>query len=206
VGGRAVSHVFRLALGLAAIDGLTSAFVATLILAFSVIGSGERSSAPDMSATTIIEFKKSSYDDASMKIGLLAAIYTSSNAALSISSYNRQAGGLLPISTASPLTKGGSVRWFDCTSEFASCSSQLMITKPAKTCWVLKLSPATTMMAFSDFYPSKIKLESRIFPRASGQPLDPIELLLDGSWQSFQIDFTSEVPRITRGEKCATWS
>jgi hypothetical protein len=45
-----MNNSFVLALGLAAIDGLTSAFVAMLILALAVIGSGQPA---DVDATSV---------------------------------------------------------------------------------------------------------------------------------------------------------
>src|SRR5690242_17483153 len=119
-----MSYVFRLALGLAAIDGLTSAFVATLILAFAVIGSGESQSSPDMSATVVLSLKKVMSDKSPMKIGLLAAIFKEPGAPMAVITHDVGGSTLSPIPTASQLTKGGSVLWFDCISDSDSCSSQ----------------------------------------------------------------------------------
>ncbi|MBK1838388.1 hypothetical protein JHL17_13290 [Azospirillum sp. YIM B02556] len=183
-----MSPMFRLALGLAAVDGLASAFVATLLLAFFVIGSGEQSAAIDVSASDVLLLKKSvAAGPMTVQIlGILSGEGSSLNAQIIP---NPAHSGLLPVTDAREMTDKGLVYWFDCSSVAAACQSQLVIIKPRRDkCWHFRISAANTSESFSDTFPSYIGIEVMLMPMGGSKNAKTANLPVDGrSWIDIRL-------------------
>src|ERR1700681_2777696 len=101
--------IFVLGLGLAAIDGLTSAFVAMLVLALVVIGSGAQEAPPDVSETVMFIVQKPA-------IRLLARI--SADAAPVSVLVPREGFQDERLPELEMYTRNGRVEWLNCDTCF----------------------------------------------------------------------------------------
>jgi hypothetical protein len=120
-----------LALGLAAIDGLTCAFVAMLILALVLIGPGQTSAAPDVveSKSITIRITNSNQSLDRVDLRLLADINvegsTAAPAAFTVESQGRL---FLIKALQNHVGPKGGVWWKDCQAQAGgSCLAQLFV-------------------------------------------------------------------------------
>lgn len=190
-----MSSVFRLALGLAAVDGLASAFVATLMLAFFVIGSGEQSAAVDFASSEVLLIKKSIASEP-MRLQLLVNLRSGPDSSYTVIVPTPGSTGLMPVSDTVEFAKDGGVYWYDCRSELQSCESQLVVTKPSRgKCWQVRISVASTPQSFAETFPGAIDIEATLMPL--GRNTSPFKLLVDGqSWLDLRVHCGPEVLKV----------
>ena len=182
-----MSPVFRLALGLAAVDGLASAFVATLLLAFFVIGSGDQSAAISVAASDVLVVRKSALAG-SMTVQLVARLEDEQHSVNAVITPVSGQSGLVQVTEARAMTDGGAVYWSDCESQSPTCRSQLLITKPKRTCSHFRISAADTTRSFSDNFPRSIVVEATLIPLVEATASKPIEMPVDGrSWLHIKL-------------------
>jgi hypothetical protein len=172
---------FALALGLAAIDGLTSAFVAMLVLALAVIGSGEQTgAAPDTSETTVLSIRKPI-------INFLVRVAPACNVFA-----QRVPGGQIKgrLTEIESYTKAGSVEWIDCTpnSGDSICLAQLVINRPLSGSWRISLANSNTEGNFTERLPSQVDAQFQVVQGRKGGKRFDFSWKLDGSWNSFEFD------------------
>jgi hypothetical protein len=177
-----VNPVFILGLGLAAIDGLTSAFVAMLVLAIIVIGSGAQGTPPDVSETAVLFIKKP-------PIRLLVSVAPdTAKPALLVP---RQGFNDEQLAMLKPYTKNGRVEWVDCDN----CRAQLLIIRPINVGWHLCLAYANTPGNFTESAPGAIELELElrtVTRTGKSAPLRTKEIFKIGDlWHGFQFNPTT---------------
>jgi hypothetical protein len=137
---------------LAAIDGLTSAFVAMLILALAVIGSGEQSgAAPDISETTVLSIRKPI-------VNFLVRVAPKCNVFAQRVPGVQTAGHLAEIDS---FTRAGSVTWKDCSPLLgdSNCLAQLIVDRPASGRWRIYLANSNTEANFTETPPKQVEVE-----------------------------------------------
>jgi len=164
---------FALSLGIAAIDGLTCAFVAMLVLALVLIGSGETTQAPDWTRSGILLIQKMDDNTAATQMPLLLLVDVQAGTGTHASSDVKlnSDGTLLPLPGLSgAVDPGGSVSWADHTcSESRICSAELFVALPREpTGWRVRLRIADTSGSFADDFPHSITLALHV----AGNPTD----------------------------------
>lgn len=172
---------FVLALGLAAIDGLTSAFVAMLILALAVIGSGEQTgAAPDVSETTVLFIQKP-------LVNFLVRVAPKCNVIAQRVPGAQTSGRLTEIDL---YTKAGSVTWRDCSPVLDDnfCLAQLIIDRPVAGRWRIYLANSNTQANFTEKQPKQVDVQLQLSQGNQKGKLLKESWKLDGTWNAFEFD------------------
>src|SRR5262249_4486662 len=154
----------------------------------SIIGSTEQESTLDVSKIAALSLWKSDVISRQMKVRLLLVVDLSNEKMVPFAPTMTRTD-LVPLPGLEALTTNGTVFWRDCVSQEASCRSQLLVSKPARKCWNIRVSASTTDQAYSDIMPVAIKIEPTV-PQ-SRQTLGVLDLPVDGTDKSIQVDFTS---------------
>jgi hypothetical protein len=192
-----MNNGFALALGLAAIDGLTSAFVAMLVLALAVIGSGEQSGATaDISGQTILYVRKP-------LINFLVRVAPTCKVFAQRVPRGQADERLKEIES---YTNGGSVRWIDCTPAPGDtiCRAQLIINRPVRgEPWRIYFANANTENNFTEKPLNRVDVEFQVI--RNGENAKPLNewWTLDGSWNAFEFSptGTNEIKKVD-ASKC----
>lgn len=174
-----MNQAFVLGLGLAAIDGLTSAFVAMLVLAIAVIGSGEGGPPPDVSETSVLFIKKP-------VVRLLAGFAPGSSAPVlrvPIQSFDDDRIPELEV-----YTKQGRVNWLDCDR----CTSQLRIDRPKDDVWRVCLAFANTPGNLTDGNPGLMTVELWMFSGGAETVHLADTFGVDELWHAYQFKPTGK--------------
>jgi hypothetical protein len=166
---------FALSLGIAAIDGLTCAFVAMLVLALVLIGSGETTQAPDWTSSGILLIQKMDDNTAATQMTMLLLVDVQAGPGKDAPSDVKlnSDGTLQPLPHLSPAVeaaRGGRVSWADHTcSESRICSAELFVTRPRQpTGWRVRLRIADTSGSLADDFPQSLSLSIHV----AGNPAD----------------------------------
>lgn len=203
---------FAMALGLAAIDGLLSAFVAMLMLALVLIGSGETSGGgPDWNRSTILLMEKSDPRDAGqpMRSRMLIDVYAQGEGRSLHACTVESAGKLEEFDVLKPIA--GHVFWSDCSENTASkCEARLMIVSPKPgSMWLVRLRIADTFGGFSDDFPSTVNVKLTSYTKTAkggtptAKPLALRDQLVFGlNPDTGQIDSNANLSAAERGSRC----
>jgi hypothetical protein len=148
-----------IAIGIAAIDALLSAFTALLLLALVMLRPTGASSAGEVKDMHVFLFDKVASAGNAVSHRLLLDIKSSEQPEL-VSIFETEAG-LKEIKQASSLVKpGGSVAWYDCTSRDSMCTAKLMIVKPLGN-WTIRFRVAESANGYGATFPQQIHVKAR---------------------------------------------
>lgn len=176
-----MNNGFVLALGLAAIDGLTSAFVAMLILALAVIGSGQPAEVDAKSESVWLSISKPS-----VKFLVMVEPVCGGIKAMRVPQDQPSMQRLREVESQ---TQQGTVNWIDsCSSEDDRCSAQLLVNRPKSARpWRIYLASANTQKNFTErsigpLYDVKITLAT-----SSGQIDIKQKWAIDDAWHAIEF-------------------
>lgn len=190
-----MNNSFILALGLAAIDGLTSAFVAMLILALAVIGSGQQGGSDTSTETALLNITRP-------RLNLLVRVSPDcgGQGALRAPIIGGKSERLEEIES---FTKQGSVYWIEaCNATDEVCSSQLIVNNglPDRP-WCIDLAIGNTPLNFTDGPTKPINVTLTLVNGTESPPLEDKGWKIDGCWHSYE--FSPKVAGLrTRGVRC----
>ena len=187
-----MNNSFVLALGLAAIDGLTSAFVAMLILALSVIGSGQPAELEATSDGVSLLIRKPS-----IKFLVMVEPVCGGPNARRIPQNQPSTQRLREIENQ---TNGGTVYWIDtCSSDDEACSAQLLISRPRGKSWRIYLANSTTQKNFTEGSLGSTFEVKMTLITSSGQQQKLTETwALDDAWHGFDFSVSREGPHLQK--------
>jgi hypothetical protein len=180
-----MNNSFVLALGLAAIDGLTSAFVAMLILALAVIGSGQPADVDATSESVWLSIRKPS-----VKFLVIVEPVCGGTRAMRIPQDQPSMQRLRELESQ---TKQGTVNWIDsCSAEDDRCSAQLFINRPKSgQPWHIYLASADTQGKFTERAKGPQIDVSIMLATTSGQlPEKKEKWTIDDNWHAFKFSVT----------------
>jgi hypothetical protein len=184
-----MNPIFILGLGLAAIDGLTSAFVAMLVLAMAVIGSGAREAPPDVSETAVFIIQKPA-------IRLLVSI--AADTARPVVRAPRTSFLEERLSELEPYTNNGSVLWVNCDT----CSPRLQINKPRSVSWRVCVASANTPGSFTESPLGSIKLKVSTITKPGETSIDDGPWNIADLWHAYEFNPTTRTLQKGDQSKC----
>jgi hypothetical protein len=146
---------FILALGLAAIDGLTSAFVAMLIMALVVAGGNGGAAGQETDKALIVTVAKHA------PVKLMVRLAAGEGKPVPVYALDQNTFQTIKLSTNKD---GGRILWRDCaTSPGGGCTAQLIIERPRDgQKWSMEFAIATTNAELTETMPRPIKLELKL--------------------------------------------
>jgi hypothetical protein len=183
-----------LALGLAAIDGLTCAFVAMLILALVLIGPGETSSAPDLveSKSLTIRVTDMNQTGVGVDLRLLVDISVEGSSQVTPAFTVESQGRMTPLRTLQSHVNGnGRVWWQDCQALSGhTCVAQLFVSsiKQHERPWHIRLRVADSGNSFTigdGSYEIEASLGDHVLPNLSLTPSAP--LVICAEWDKNSV-------------------
>jgi hypothetical protein len=184
-----MNAVFILGLGLAAIDGLTSAFVAMLVLALVVIGSGASDAPPDISETAVLIVQKPA-------IRLLASIAADSAAPSLL--VPREGFQDERVPELEIYTRSGRVEWLNCDT----CSARLQINRPSNVLWRVCLVRANTPMGFTEAPIVSMDLTLSLVSGGVETKLPPDKWDNKSEWHAYEFNATNKTFQKGDAKKC----
>ena len=188
---------FVLALGLAAIDGLTSAFVAMLILALAVIGSGQSGTPQTSQETALLSIQKSS-----LKFSIAVEPVCGSDRSTRVPRGSLINERLREIESH---TQNGSIIWIDsCSASDEKCQAQLIINKPKKKeRWRIYIANANTQGNFTERSKGPVNIEVTL-ANSLGSVKVPDAWPIDDNWHAYDFSPTEtpEIRKVVDPTKC----
>jgi hypothetical protein len=187
------SQSLGISLGLAAVDGLLCAFVAILVLALVLIGSGTSVSAPDLIASHVLLFDINSVDQSRKSIDLRLLVDVGIQGAPDRSKPSVSSNGrMVVLSGLEQHLQHGSILWKDCqTLDQGRCSAALFVTRPKiGERWRIRIRLADADNSFTTSSIPSYKIKATLGGRSRGNleltPDNPIEICAD--WEKKEID------------------
>ncbi|MBX5157665.1 hypothetical protein HJB89_11075 [Rhizobium sp. NZLR8] len=146
---------FVLALGLAAIDGLTSAFVAMLIMALVVAGGNGGASGKETDKALIVTIAKHA------PVKLMVRLAAGDGKPVPVYALDQNTFQTIDLSAS---TEGGRILWRDCSvSPGGGCTAQLIIERPQDgQKWTLQFAIATTDAELTETLSRPVKLDLKM--------------------------------------------
>jgi len=189
-----MSGSFILALGLAAIDGLTSAFVAMLVLALVVTGGDGGAAGPGIGKSVVVTIVKRA------PVKLMVRVGAGEGEAVPVYALDQNTFQTIKLSARARV---GRVMWRDCRiSSSGSCVAQMLIEQPLDhQKWRMELAIATTDTELSNALPKPVTLDVRVDGAGTAEKLALCWDSLAAAWQ--QIEFTTAEKGV-KGASCKT--
>lgn len=167
-------RAFAMAIGLAAIDGLLCAFVAMLVVALVLIGSGESTGVPDITRSVVLQIdKRDPRPGKPMTAALLLNLNVQSGSVkqrvlLAPDAAVRSRMTEVPGLRNGSLEPGGRVVWQDCfedeTSDYRGhCESRLLIARPQPgSQWEISVRVVDSSKRLANDFPKEVAFHGRI--------------------------------------------
>jgi hypothetical protein len=182
------------------------AFVAMLVLALVLIGSGESSGPPDLSHAILLQLNKQNPTKTKpIRSTLLLRLTVTSSGHTESKSFAPAKGVLSHLTELKGINngteQGGAIYWADCLEEENSsnitghCEARLFITRPrAGSIWMVAVSAIDSGDQFSDSFSTDIQLSARLKDGAVVPPCPTYKMTGADLKSSAPVKFQITVP------------